>query len=239
MGSGLYNGGQTMSMGINFIGDRGSFLIDGALPVFAGIDSGSFSFSGKTDGGDFWYRFVEIPDRGEYFFVAIDCPTGTWVSCLKQRYRAAVDIFPEEKAGFHFYSSSNVTIRYTVFWGLPVIPAASNTYGMRAWNNNGQLIFDSGHTLFSLYGRSRISSDGKYGHPGGARGWAVFDSTGTTREIGAHSGGYQSKWLTGIYFTGSSYTVAKRRYSWTGPWSGISGLADRGPDFNLLNVSVT
>lgn len=228
-----------MSYGIEFIGDNGGYLIDGELPDLAGVDGGTFSFSSRTSGGYFWVREVNIPNRGDDFIVAVKVPNGVEVSCLKRRSRPADDFFPEVRTGFDFYASSNVTVEYRIFWGLSAVPPTNENYGMRIWGPSGRLIFDSGHRLFSLVGRSSISSDGTRSYPGGRRGeWMIMDTTATTRRIAAVSGGYQDMYFTGVTRYSSTYRTRIRRRSRTGPWAGVSGMPDQGPSYSFMNLDV-
>lgn len=235
----VHNGGAPVSYGIEFIGDNGGYLIDGELPDLAGIDGGVFSFSSRTPGGYFWTRGVNIPNRGDSFVVAVKVPDGVEVSCLKRRFSPQDGYIPEVRAGFDFYASSNVSIEYRVFWGLSALPPTNESYGMRVWGPSGRLIFDSGHRLFSLVGRSSITSDGTRSYPGGRKGqWMVIDTTGTVRRIGAPGGGYQEMYFTGVTRYSSTYRTRSRLYSRTGPWSGVSGLPDQGPSYSFMNLDV-
>jgi len=157
-----------MAYGISVSNSSSTSILDGeSPPLYTEVVSGTLSVaSGGTQGSV--TGTVNVPSQYTNFLVAYQLPAGRDVSCWGGK-----TIYAE-------INSSDFSMPFKVFAPLSQVQQSNDQYGLRVYGRQGQLVFDSGKSVFSvnssyIFQSSQSNSFVANGPPSG---WVIFSTGG-------------------------------------------------------------
>jgi hypothetical protein len=170
-----------MAYGFEIVNSDGELVLDGNTPVYTEVMSGNLTvnnqdWSGTSSNGDPSFR-GEIPVPSEYDLpstvYAYNLPDNTWVSLWGKYIYAPRD--PDNPV--------HPTVPYRVFVPLSVVSESNDTFGLRIYNSNAELVFDSGRPTFNVAsnhlfmgGSTSDGGDLAYNNPN--KKWTIISTAG-------------------------------------------------------------
>lgn len=157
-----------MSYGLRVEGEGGRLIIDPDYSAYSVHSYGTLAVNGKSPLPDVSYRQISTPSGINNPIVLFKPPVGRIIN-----YH-----------GTHIFSKGgDVNLPYAILAPANELPQSSESYGLRVWNSQGRLVFDSGHTIADTLSTYTYRGTSLPTVSASANDWIIADTSGI-------SGGY-------------------------------------------------
>jgi len=165
-----------MAYGIEIKSGSGVTILDGSSPVFTEVASGTLNVN-----VDNWYTYrgdVSIPSQYTDTVVAYKLPVGKWLSFWHNIVYASKD-------------TGTAAVPYKIFAAVNQLSPSGDTHGLRIYNVSGNLVFDSGRSVFNVLSNHLFTVDATVS--------TAFTNTDNEWVLASTAGLKGIRWVTSNY----------------------------------------